>query len=337
MKQKHIESHLSSITREFTDPKVKLEQYPTSVELTASIVSFARDSGDIGPGRTILDLGCGTGMLSLGCALVECDAVIGVDCDPDALSVAQKNAEELELDIDFLMGKVCDQGFVAQRVESKSNGRKKAGRGRGKHQHTPQLSLDPNVPDGLPLRDNCVDTVLTNPPFGTKHNAGINVRFLKAATRLARRAVYSFHKTTTRDYLLRKVSEWGYEARVVAELKFDLPQAYKFHTKKSVDIQVDLIRIQTWKQENEDTVDDSLDEQTVETIAKIQSVKLKWWLPSTSGFFLRISQAISCKYQHYRGERNIQLQQRPCDRVHKIKSSSPVKLTGTCVYEGIVM
>mmetsp|Transcript_26398 Transcript_26398/g.39015 ORF Transcript_26398/g.39015 Transcript_26398/m.39015 type:complete len:278 (-) Transcript_26398:67-900(-) len=274
MKQKHIESHLSSITREFTNPKIRLEQYPTSVELTASIVSFARDDGDLGPGRTALDLGCGTGMLSFGCALVECDAVLGVDCDPDALSIAQNNAEELEIDVDFVIGKVNDQGFVNDNKEIKSRVRKKGARSRGRPQQTALPSLDPNIPDGLSLRDNCVDTVLTNPPFGTKHNAGIDVRFLKAATRLARRAVYSFHKTSTRDYLLRKISEWGYEARVVAELKFDLPQAYKFHTKKSVDIQVDLIRIQISKQENDNAVDNSLDEpeQTKESIAEMQAL-----------------------------------------------------------------
>jgi hypothetical protein len=43
---------------------------------------------------------------------------------------------------------------------------------------------------------------------------------------------------------MKKITtDWGYEARVVAELKFDLPQTYKFQKQKSVDIAVDLIRI----------------------------------------------------------------------------------------------
>jgi putative methylase len=88
-----------------------------------------------------------------------------------------------------------------------------------------------------------VDTVLTNPPFGTKHNAGIDVQFLRTGTRLARRSVYSFHKTSTREYLLKKVAEWGMEATVVAEMKFELSNTYKFHQKKSVDIEVDLMRV----------------------------------------------------------------------------------------------
>lgn len=56
--------------------------------------------------------------------------------------------------------------------------------------------------------------------------------------------MYSFHKTSTREYLLRKItSDWGYEAKVVAELKFDIPATYKFHNQKNVDIEVDLIRV----------------------------------------------------------------------------------------------
>jgi predicted RNA methylase len=97
--------------------------------------------------------------------------------------------------------------------------------------------------DGIPLPSNCVDTCITNPPFGTKHNAGMDLRFLRAATRLARRAVYSFHKTSTRDFLIRQVEEWGYQIQVVAEMKFDLPQTYKFHKERNVDISVDLIRV----------------------------------------------------------------------------------------------
>lgn len=142
----------------------------------ASIVSFARDDGDLGPGRTALDLGCGTGMLALGCALVECDAVTGVDCDPDALAVAQANAEILEEDVDFILAKVSDQGRIAAKSSQKSGGGRGKGRGKGRGRGrggaAPAPALDPEAPDGLPLLDNCVDTVVTNPPFGTKHNAG---------------------------------------------------------------------------------------------------------------------------------------------------------------------
>lgn len=42
------------------------------------------------------------------------------------------------------------------------------------------------------------DTVIMNPPFGTKHNAGMDLRFLETAFGLARTAVYSLHKSSTR-------------------------------------------------------------------------------------------------------------------------------------------
>lgn len=42
------------------------------------------------------------------------------------------------------------------------------------------------------------DSVLMNPPFGTKHNAGIDMRFLETAIKLSNNAVYSLHKTSTR-------------------------------------------------------------------------------------------------------------------------------------------
>jgi predicted RNA methylase len=99
--------------------------------------------------------------------------------------------------------------------------------------------------DGIPLPSGCVDTVITNPPFGTKPgNAGIDVTFLRSAIRLARRAVYSFHKTSTREYLIKTVEGWGYEVSVVAEMKFDIPKMYKFHAKDNVDVFVDLIRVE---------------------------------------------------------------------------------------------
>jgi tRNA G10 N-methylase Trm11 len=80
---------------------------------------------------------------------------------------------------------------------------------------TPSFSKSSNIDDadGIPLRSKCVDTVITNPPFGTKNNAGMDIRLLRAATRLASRAVYSFHKS------------------------------YAIHKEKCVFVQVDLLRM----------------------------------------------------------------------------------------------
>lgn len=246
-----------------------MEQYPTSAELTAAVCFTAVQNGDLGPGLIALDLGCGTGMLAIGCALVECDFVLGVDCDEEALAVATQNVNGMELDdsVSFILGKVAyrvstnDSSTINRAtVNGGRHGGKKQSRGRG-GRHSSRRSMPHQTggatliltdKDGIPLQDNCVDTVLTNPPFGTKHNAGIDVQFLRTATRLARRVVYSFHKTTTRDFLLKKVAEWGMEATVVAEMKFEIPNTYKFHQQKSVHVEVDLLRVSVLQRQHDD-------------------------------------------------------------------------------------
>jgi predicted RNA methylase len=56
--------------------------------------------------------------------------------------------------------------------------------------------------------------------------------------------VYSLHKTSTRAHIQRLAERelHASSAKVIAELRFDLPSTMKFHQKKSVDIEVDLWR-----------------------------------------------------------------------------------------------
>ena len=89
------------------------------------------------------------------------------------------------------------------------------------------------------------DTVLMNPPFGTKHNKGIDLAFVRKGLDLLAEggSLYSLHKTSTRDHIVRKAREsWRVECEVVAELRYDLPASYKHHKKASVDIEVDFMR-----------------------------------------------------------------------------------------------
>ena len=56
-------------------------------------------------------------------------------------------------------------------------------------------------------------------------------------------AVYSLHKTATREHIVKKAdSEWNVKVEVLAQLRYDLPATYKHHKKSSVDIDVDLLR-----------------------------------------------------------------------------------------------
>ncbi len=81
-----------------------------------------------------------------------------------------------------------------------------------------------------------------NPPFGTKHNKGLDILFVQRALELSRSSVYSLHKTSTREHVLSKAKDWGVNAKVVAELRYDLPASYKHHKKAVVDIEVDFVR-----------------------------------------------------------------------------------------------
>jgi predicted RNA methylase len=45
------------------------------------------------------------------------------------------------------------------------------------------------------------------------------------------------------QHVLRTAASWGAEASVLAEMKFEIPHMHKFHKKKSVDVDVDLVRV----------------------------------------------------------------------------------------------
>ena len=256
MKLKHLESALSSVNYKFDDPRVEYEQYPTSPHLAASVALAAFERGDLGEHVSVADLGCGTGMLSIACACLGCSQVIGVDLDGNAIRQAKENVREMELEhvVDFIQAELK---YIPSSTSS-SDGPTKYGKPKHRQKNSQRRHLlsrenlgsagmangIEEFDDGIPLRSKCVDTVLINPPFGTKHNAGIDVGFLAAGCRLARKAVYSFHKTSTRDFLLKKArNEWNMQCEVIAEMKFDIPQTYNFHKKKCVDIEVDLLRL----------------------------------------------------------------------------------------------
>ncbi|KAJ1964397.1 Methyltransferase-like protein 5 [Dipsacomyces acuminosporus] len=217
MKLKQLEGYLGDVAA-FREPKVQFEQYPTTAHLASRIVYTAESSyGDI-ESKAIADLGCGCGMLSIASAIMGASTVLGIDIDADALQIAQANIEEFEIGecVDLVHASLCKE-----------------------------------TPSGLVLDEafvaemrNKFDTAILNPPFGTKPgNKGIDVLFLQAACSMARTAVYSLHKSSTRAYLAKKADAWGFDCEVLAELRFDVPMMYKFHKKKSVDIEVDLIRL----------------------------------------------------------------------------------------------
>jgi len=205
MKLKELESHLQQV-EEFEEPKILLEQYPTRPHIASCMIHTIASSFDDVEDRKILDLGCGCGVLSIGCVMLGAGSVTGVDLDPDALVTARQNLEDFDID------------------------------------NVDLVNLDVRQADRL-LRPDSFEVVIMNPPFGTKHNKGLDMLFLEKGMKLATRSVYSLHKTSTREHVLKKAEAWGAKPQVLAELRYDLPSTYKHHKKTSVDIEVDFIRL----------------------------------------------------------------------------------------------
>eukprot|EP00051_Salpingoeca_urceolata_P028536 m.487368 g.487368 ORF g.487368 m.487368 type:complete len:207 (+) comp24960_c0_seq1:369-989(+) len=203
MKLKQLESYLGQVET-FAEPKIHLEQYPTSAHIAARMVFEMHSRFDDLEGKLVADLGCGGGILGIGAAMLGAESV-GVDVDQDALDICRDNVDEFEVAVDVVHGDVA----LGQ----------------------------------LPFRRKTFDTVVMNPPFGTKRNEGIDVRFLQAAVELCTGAIYSLHKSSTRKHIAKKAEEWGFNFEVVAQLRYDIPAMYKFHKKQSVDIEVDFVRL----------------------------------------------------------------------------------------------
>uniref|UniRef100_A0ABZ3NNJ6 Methyltransferase-like protein 5 n=1 Tax=Rattus norvegicus TaxID=10116 RepID=A0ABZ3NNJ6_RAT len=232
LKLKELESRLQEVDG-FEKPKLLLEQYPTRPHIAACMLYTIHNTYDDIESKAVADLGCGCGVLSIGAAMLGAGLCVGFDIDEDALEIFNKNVEEFELtNVDMIQ---CDVYSLSSRMSK------------------------------------LFDTVIMNPPFGTKNNKGTDMAFLKTALGMARTAVYSLHKSSTREHIQKKAAEWKVKTEIIAalvileftmyqalnsrdparlcfknpgiqELRYDLPALYNFHKKKSVDIEVDLIR-----------------------------------------------------------------------------------------------
>ncbi|RGB31221.1 S-adenosyl-L-methionine-dependent methyltransferase [Rhizophagus diaphanus] len=203
MRLKNLESELQVVAG-FDKPKIQLEQYCTTPHLAARMLYTAHTVYDDIESKVIADFGCGCGILSIAANLLDSNYNLALDIDNDALQIAKENCSEFEIDVEFILADLISTS-------------------------TDHLQ-------------NKVDTIVMNPPFGTKNNEGIDIIFLKKAIEIATTSVYSLHKSSTREYIREKAKNWGVECEVLAEMKFDIPMMYKIHKKKSVDIEVDFIR-----------------------------------------------------------------------------------------------
>ncbi|XP_023242360.1 methyltransferase-like protein 5 isoform X2 [Centruroides sculpturatus] len=132
MKLKELKSVLQQMET-FHKSKYQLEQYTTPADIAAKMLYMIHTAS--GLGNAVADLGCGCGILAIGASLLGADICIGVDVDDEALSVCLANCEKLEVtNVDLIQ---MDVVHLADSRWSK-----------------------------------VFDTVVMNPPFGTKKRKG---------------------------------------------------------------------------------------------------------------------------------------------------------------------
>ncbi len=189
-------------------PKVELEQYVTDANIVAEIVWLSYMRGELETAR-VLDLGCGTGRFAIAATLMGARQVVCLDIDRDCVTQVRDYAREL--DIYSLVDIVV---------------------------------ADAERP---PFRDKSFNVVFQNPPFGIQERRrhmkreGADVRFLKTASRLGK-IVYTIHKASTSDYILRKARESGCTGTVIGTRIINIPPMYRHHFKRVHKVEVVVIR-----------------------------------------------------------------------------------------------
>lgn len=154
---------------------------------------------------TIMDLGAGTGILGIGALLLGAKKVIFVEKDPDVLITLNDNLKILKNNYEVGEIEIVNQDILLTDIEA--------------------------------------DLIITNPPFGTR-NKHVDLNFLEYAISHAKK-VYSFHKTSTLNFLKSRINTLG--ATLVQEIDYQFPLRQKLeqHKKKIEYIQVSLLIIET--------------------------------------------------------------------------------------------
>jgi putative methylase len=181
----------------FSDPNIKSEQYEVDPEIAASVLWQALYSEKVRV-RRVADLGCGTGILGVGALIVGAKKVYFVDNDEKSLKIAKNNLD------------------LCIKSENSINGLIK-----GEFEFIHKDISDFNEK---------VDTVIMNPPFGTKIRHSDRI-FLGKAMEIAQ-TVYSFHKSESKGFVEAFARDNGFKMIGQMDFAWPLKQTMKFHTRK---------------------------------------------------------------------------------------------------------
>ena len=187
----------------FASPSIREEQYPTDSQIAASWLVLAAQLGDIRDKR-VLDLGGGTGVLGIAAALQGAKKVVIVEKDENALKIAQENYEGLKQEFPFM-----NVEFVKKKIEE--------------------------------INDKA-DTIIQNPPFGTKQKHA-DKAFLEKAFLLTD-TVYSMHKTSTARFVESIAKDYTFSITHTWKFEMPLKATQSFHKSKIRRIEVAVWRLQ---------------------------------------------------------------------------------------------
>lgn len=196
-----------AVFENFEKPQLMKEQYATDSEAAAEAVWFAYLQGDI-QDKVVADLGCGTGLLGIAARMLGAKKVYFVDNDKEALEICRRNID----------------AAVSKETSAK-------------------VAI---VNSGVADFSTKVDTVVQNPPFGTKTRHADRAFLLQAFKTST--IVYSFHKIETADFVKKIAADNGFAVTNVLPLQLQLKQTYRFHRSRIRRVGVGFFRIVKMRQ-----------------------------------------------------------------------------------------
>jgi len=152
-------------------------------------------------GKKVMDLGAGTGILGIGAGLIG-STVTFVEIDEEAKVVLCENLDAVSSEYGSFVHTIV-RGDVTRVT--------------------------------LPS----VDTVIMNPPFGTKQK-GIDARFLEKAFSCAS-VVWSMHKSSTMEFIETFSEKHGFSLAFREDVEFSIPKTHELHAKRREFISVSMV------------------------------------------------------------------------------------------------
>ena len=157
-------------------------------------------------GKTVADLGCGTGILGIGALLLGAKLVYFIDIDEKSLQTAKENLKTIRQ----MEGQAV---FINKDINGFSEK---------------------------------VNTVVQNPPFGTKKKHA-DRDFLLKAFEIAK-VIYSFHKTTSERFIQEISKDNGFSITNYYKFNFPIKASHLFHKRKLHRIGVGCWRMESVQQ-----------------------------------------------------------------------------------------